>query len=43
MELEVGQWLLNNTPNVFSMLSLFSPLVIDLHEKSETILKVGDL
>jgi hypothetical protein len=43
MELEVGQWLPNNTPNVFSMLSLFSSLVIELHEKNEIIPRVGDL
>jgi hypothetical protein len=39
MELEVGQWLPNNTPNIFSMLFLFSPLVIELHEKNEQFLK----
>jgi hypothetical protein len=39
MELEVGQWLASNTPNIFSMLSLFSPLVIDLHEKNEQFLE----
>ncbi len=43
MELEVGQWLPNNTPNASSMLSLFSPLVIELHEKNETSFRVGDL
>jgi len=35
--------MLNNTPNVFPMLHLFNLLVIELHEKSETIFTIGDL
>lgn len=43
MELEVGQQLFDNIPDTSSLLSLFNPLVIEVHEKSETIFRVGDL
>jgi len=43
MELKVGQQLPNNLPHTSSLLSLFNPLVIELHEKSEIVLKLGDL
>jgi hypothetical protein len=43
MELEVGQQLPDNILDTSSLSSLFSPLVIELHERSETIHRVGDL
>jgi hypothetical protein len=43
MELEVGQQLLDNILDISSLLSLLNPLVIELHERSDTIVKVGDL
>jgi len=43
MEQETRQRLPENIPNISSLPSLPSPLAIELHEKSESIPRVGDL